>query len=110
MTMPPDAAGSAELWMTIDDGFDIPGRGTVVTGQLQGSVSLNVGDTMVCEGGRWKVRGITQSRVILTTAEPGATIGILLRKGPGGDVLAGRTVTFEPATSAEGQKKRFWRR
>jgi translation elongation factor EF-Tu-like GTPase len=110
MTVPPDVAGSAELWMTIDDGFDIPGRGTVVTGQLQGNVPLNVGDTMVCDGGRWKVRGISQSRVVLTTAEPGSAIGILLRKGPGGDVLIGRTATFEPGTSADGPKKRFWRR
>ena len=110
MTVPPAAAGSAEPWITIDDGFEIPGRGTVVIGQLQGSVPLNVGDTMVCEGGRWRVRGITQSRVILTTAEPGSTIGVLLRKGPVSDVLIGRTVTFEPGTSAEARKKRFWRR
>jgi translation elongation factor EF-Tu-like GTPase len=104
MPMPPDVAGSADLWMTIDDGFHIPGRGTVVIGQLQGNVPLNVGDTLVCGGGRWKVSGIERFRVLLTTAEPGSTIGVLLKKGPGGDVLIGRTVTFEPGTSARGPK------
>jgi translation elongation factor EF-Tu-like GTPase len=108
MTMSPGGAGSADLWMTISDVFHIPGRGTVVIGQLEGSVPLNVGDTLVCENGRWKVRSIEQSRAIITTAEPGASIGVLLGKGPPGDALRDRTVTFEP--SAGGPKKRFWRR
>jgi translation elongation factor EF-Tu-like GTPase len=110
MTMPADPAGSANLWMTISDVFHITGRGTVVIGQLRGNVPLNVGDTLVCDGGRWKVSGIEQFRVMLTTAEPGSNIGVLLKKGPGGDVLMDRTVTFEPGTSAGGPKKRLWRR
>ena len=110
MTMSPDAAGSPDPWMTVDDVFRIPGRGTVVIGRLQGNVPLNVGDTMICEDGRWKVRSIEQSRVIITTAEPGSNIGVLLGKGPPGDALRDRTVRFEPGASAVGQKKRFWRR
>src|ERR1700689_4872997 len=110
MTMPPDSAGTAGLWMTVSDVFHIPGRGTVATGRLQGNVPLNVGDTLVCDGGRWTVSGIEQFKVVLTTVEPGSNIGVLLKKGPGGDVLRDRTVTFEPGASASGQKKRLWRR
>ena len=110
MTMPADPAGSADLWMTVTDVFYIPRRGTVVTGRLQGNVPLNVGDTLVCDDGRWTVSGIEQFRLTLTTATPGSNIGVLLKNGPGSDVLRDRTVTFEPGIPAGGQKKRLWRR
>jgi elongation factor Tu len=115
MTMPPDGSGWPDPWMTISDVFHIAGRGTVVTGQLQGSVPLNVGDALVCEGARWQVAGIEQFRALLTTAMPGSNIGILLRNGPRGDVLRGRTVTFEPGDAAGSPlfdlpRKRRWRR
>ena len=103
--------------MTVSDVFHIPGRGTVVTGQLQGSAPLNVGDTLVCEGARWPVSGIEQFRAVLMSAMPGANIGILLRNGPAGDVLRGRTVAFEtggaagrPLSGGPWSKKRRWRR
>lgn len=101
--------------MTISDVFHIPGRGTVVTGQLQGNTPLNTGDTLVCEGGRWQVASIEQFRSVLPQAMPGSDIGVLLRKGPRGDVLRGRTVTFEPGNSAGSAPfgragKRRWRR
>ena len=85
--------------------------GTVVTGQLEGYLPLNVGDCLVCDGASWQVSGIEQFRSKLTTAEPGADIGILLRNGPSGDVLRGRAVTFEQGTSRFGQrsKNRRWR-
>jgi translation elongation factor EF-Tu-like GTPase len=38
MTMPPAGPAGASLWMTISDVFHIPGRGTVVTGLLEGGV------------------------------------------------------------------------
>jgi elongation factor Tu len=112
MTMPPDGSNGPGLWMTISDVFHIPGRGTVVTGQLEGDGTLNVGDSLVCDGASWAVSSIEQFRTVLTTAEPGADIGILLRKGPPGDVLRERTVTFEPGTPLPGPrpKKRPWRR
>jgi translation elongation factor EF-Tu-like GTPase len=110
MTMPPDSAGTADLWMTVSDVFYIRGLGTVATGRLQGNVPLNVGDTLVCDGGRWTVSGIEQYKLMITTAKPGSNIAVMLKKGPGGDVLRDRTVTFEPGTSASGQKKRLWRR
>jgi translation elongation factor EF-Tu-like GTPase len=102
--------------MVVSDVFRIPGRGTVVTGLLQGNFPLNVGDAMECEGARWQVSGIEQARSARTTAEPGGDVGVLLRGGPPGDVLRGRTVTFEPGTTAgsppSGMRpgKRRWRR
>jgi len=108
MTMPPGVPGRPVAWMTVSDVFHIPRRGTVVTGQLQGGAPLNVGDALVCEGGRWQVAGIERFRAVLTSALPGSNIGVLLRNGPAGDVLRGRTVTFEPAGT--GPKKRLWRR
>jgi elongation factor Tu len=102
--------------MIVSDVFKIPGRGTVVTGRLQGNFPLNVGDALVCEGTRWQVSGIEQARSVRTTAEPGGDIGVLLRQGPAGDVLRGRTVTFEPGTATgsppSGQRpaRRRWRR
>jgi elongation factor Tu len=116
MTMPPGGPGWPGPWMTVSDVFHIAGRGTVVTGRLQGNFPLNVGDALVCEGARWQVASIEQARSVRTTAEPGCDIGVLLRKGPAGDVLRGRTVMFEPGTAAgspqsgERPGKRRWRR
>jgi elongation factor Tu len=81
--------------MTIEDVFHIKGRGTVVTGQLQGTGQLSVGDTLQCDGFSWLVDGMEQFRAELTTALPGWQIGILLRGGPTADMLRGRTVQFE---------------
>jgi translation elongation factor EF-Tu-like GTPase len=119
---PMDATGS-QLWLTVADVFHIRGRGTVVTGQLQGNGFLNVGDFLVCEGVHWPVSAIEKFRAILQTAEPGADIGILLRDGPPGDVLRGQTVQFVagagrggrgPAAGGPGPaasaKRRRWRR
>ena len=112
MTMPSDGLGGPSLWMTVSDVFYIPGRGTVATGRLQGNIALNVGDTLVCDGGRWTVTGIEQYKLVITTAKPGSNIGVLLRNGPPGEALQGRTVTFEQKTSPfdRGPRKRRWRR
>ena len=111
--------------MIIDDVFHITGRGTVVTGQLQGNVPLSVGDTMVCEGQRWKVSGIEQFRKQTNTADPSSQIGVLLGKGPKADVLRGRMAQFETKAAAQSgsapgqagpqftvlpEKKHRWRR
>jgi translation elongation factor EF-Tu-like GTPase len=53
MIMSPGGPGGPGLWMTISDVFHIPGRGTVVTGQLEGYVPLNVGDSLVYDGASW---------------------------------------------------------
>jgi elongation factor Tu len=100
MSMPPFGQDQPQLWMTVSDVFHIRGRGTVVTGRLEGNGQLNPGDTMVCNGGRWQVSGIEQFRAVLMTAEPGSDIGVLLKNGPAGDVLRGQNVQFEPRSGA----------
>ena len=117
MTMPPMDTDRPALWMPVDDVFHIKGRGTVVTGQLQGEGRLNVGDTMLCNGQCWQVSGIEQFRTTLTTAVPGATIGVLLNGGPVPNVLRGQIAGFSPGTIGGMQdliqafepKKRRWR-
>jgi translation elongation factor EF-Tu-like GTPase len=100
MTMPPMGSPGAQLWMHVADIFHIKGRGTVVTGQLQGSGFLTAGDTMVCDGQRWQVSAIEQFRAILESAAPGANIGVLVKGGPHADMLRGRTVEFESSAAA----------
>ncbi len=116
MTMPPMEPIEPQLWMNVADVFFIKGRGTVVTGQLEGNGDLRVGDTLVCEGQHWPVTGIEAFRATLQTVEPGSNIGILLRNGPEADVLRGKLVQFvpSPGSSAQsavgaGKKPRRWR-
>jgi translation elongation factor EF-Tu-like GTPase len=118
MTIPPMESPGPQLWMHVADIFQIKGRGTVLTGQLQGSGFLAAGDTMVCDGQRWQVSAIEQFRAILQSAAPGANIGVLLKGGPPADMLRGRTVGFEPGAGAGASsqwtplapKKNRWRR
>ncbi len=100
MTMPPEESPGPQLWMDVADVFHILGRGWVLTGQLQGSEFLTAGDTLVCDGQRWRVRAIEQFRVILQSAAPGANIGVLLKGGPPADMLRGRTAEVQPAAAA----------
>jgi translation elongation factor EF-Tu-like GTPase len=85
------------LWMTPNGIFHLPGRGTVLTGRLQGQGVLTVGDDLVCEGDHWPVTAIEMSGSRpLQTAEPGSDIGVLLRSCATPDVLRGKTVQFVP--------------
>jgi elongation factor Tu len=104
--------------MGVGDVFYIKGRGTVITGRLEGDVQLQVGDIAVCDGMRWKVIGIEMFGAQLRAAEPGANIGILINEGPSRDVLRDRVIQFESGsgtpmgpqyTVMEPRKKR-WRR
>lgn len=118
MDMPPMDAVGPQLWMAVDDVFHIKGRGTVVTGRLEGDGQLRAGDAMVCDDGqRWVVNGIEQFRRELMTAEPGANVGVLLGAGPAQEMLRGRRVWFESSGAAgmDGpfpvapRRKRRWR-
>ena len=117
MTMPPFDESEPQAWMMIEDVFHIKGRGTVVTGQLQGSVPVSIGDTLFCEGQRWPVSGIEQFRKVLSTVDPGSHVGILLSKAPAAAALRGRMAMFETKAAARSgsgldpadQKKRRWR-
>jgi len=110
--------------MRIEDVFHMRGRGTVVTGRLEGDGELNVGDTMHCDGVSWYISGIEQFRKSLSNASPGANVGLLLGNGPPGDMLRGCVVGFGPAGAnpvsggqfgpslgiVQDSKKKRWRR
>jgi translation elongation factor EF-Tu-like GTPase len=100
--------------MNVGDVFHIKGRGTVVTGLLEGNGDLRVGDALVCEGQHWPVSAIEAFRATLQVAEPGLNIGVMLRTGPPGDVLRGRLVQFVPGPKnlgpPPGLRKKRWRR
>lgn len=118
VSQPPMDDARPQLWMTVSDVFHIKGRGTVITGQLEGDGQLNLGDAVVCDGMRWQVGGIEMFRASLLAAEPGMNIGVLLKNGPPREMLYGSTVQFEsgggvamgPQLSAIAPKKKRWRR
>ncbi len=111
MSMPPMDSAEPRLWMTVIDVFHIQGRGTVISGRLEGLGLLNVGDWMQCDGQRWQVAGISQLHQQLTTAGPGPNIGVILKKGPAPDDLRGKTFLVEQSArwTAVAPKKRRWR-
>jgi translation elongation factor EF-Tu-like GTPase len=119
MTFPPMDSPGPELWMVVSDVFRITGRGTVITGQVQGTGQVSVGDTAVCDGVSWQVAGIEQFRAMVRTALPGTNVGVMLKGGPPADMLRGQQIQFLPAgaqpeaspqfTVIEPKKKR-WRR
>lgn len=119
MMMPPsDYSSRPGVWMGVSDVFHIKGRGTVITGRLEGNGQLNVGDIATCDGMRWKVNAIEMFGAKLKTAEPGVNIGVLLGNGPPRDVLHDRVVQFEsdggavigPQFSLVEPRKKRWRR
>jgi elongation factor Tu len=115
MTMPPMGADGPQLWMTVEDVFSIKGRGTVLTGQLQGDGQLSAGDALLCDGERWDVSGIEQFGRVVKAAAPGADVGVLLRNAPAPAMLRGKMIWFEPGARtgapfpAAAPKKRRWR-
>lgn len=100
MTMPPMDQQWSQLWMNVTDVFHIKGRGTVVTGRLDGSGQLQLGDTAIADGMTWQVSGIEKFRTTLLAAEPGDNVGVLLSNGPRADVLRNRTLMFVPKEAA----------
>jgi elongation factor Tu len=85
-------AQQAQFKMTIEDAFDIEGRGTVVTGTVdRGSVSP--GDEVLLRttdaAKRVRVTGIEKFREQLPSATAGDTVGIYLSDITKADVTAG---------------------
>jgi elongation factor Tu len=81
--------------MTVDDVFYIRGRGTVVTGKVEGGV-VRVGDEVRVGGrGPMRVDGVEAFRKVLEQAEPGMNIGLLLTKLDRSEVQAGDVITGE---------------
>jgi translation elongation factor EF-Tu-like GTPase len=121
MTSTSDGPLDSGLWMTVDDIFHIQGRGTVVTGQLQGDGEVHVGDHLLIDGQSWRISAIEMFRATMMSASSGMNVGLLLGKGPKADALRGRTVRFDskssgpmgpvnPQFTVVEPKKRPWRR
>ena len=70
---------SSDFVMNINDVFTIPGRGTIVSGEIQ-SGTINLNDTVVIDptGIITTVMGIEQFRKQVETAHAGEIVGILL--------------------------------
>lgn len=104
--------------MNVADVFHIRGRGTVLTGKLEGQGQLDVGDYAVCEAGTWQVTKLEMLGSTLETASPGQNVGVLLGSGPPGDLLRNLTVYFQPDArgpmgpqlTAIPQKRKRWGR
>jgi elongation factor Tu len=84
------------LRLTVEDVFEIKGRGTVITGRIdQGA--LQVGDEVLLQGPsgarRTTVRGIEMFRKTLDRAETGDQVGVLLQGVGKADVRRGDVIT-----------------
>jgi elongation factor Tu len=96
--------------MPVEDVFSIEGRGTVVTGRIEGGV-IETGDTIEIVGVRdttkTTVTGVEMFRKILNRGEAGDNVGCLLRGTKKNDVERGQVLaapgTIKPHTTFEGQ-------
>jgi translation elongation factor EF-Tu-like GTPase len=104
-------SSDADFQFVVEDVFSIKGRGTVVTGRV-GAGKVAVGDAItVTRDGvlrrKTRVTGIEAFKKVLTVAEPGTTVGLLLadvdrQEIERGDVLARDTgIDVQPATVTE---------
>ena len=99
--------------MTVEDAFDIAGRGVVVTGWVTGA-TIHTGDlvTVVNKNGTQKsasVAGIEQYRKIINSADPGNAVGILLsgmstKMVNAGDLLVGKASVTAAESSPAHQR------
>ena len=81
--------------MTVDDVFSIRGRGTVVTGKIE-SGTLKVGDEVAIQGTNGEKRviviGIEMFRKMLSQANAGDEVGVLLKDISKQDVQRGDVI------------------
>lgn len=94
----PDPQG---LSMTVKDVFFVntPGKGAVLTGHLDGSGVLRVGDGLACGDQVFEILGIEKFRHVLKQIEGGHDVGLALGTHVPVTGFAGRTVTFLPRPS-----------
>lgn len=92
--------------MIVEDAFDIAGRGVVVTGWVTGT-TIHTGDPVTVVGKNKtkqsaSIAGIEQNHTIISSADPGAAVGILLSGMSTKTVSAGdRLVGKASATAAD---------
>jgi len=81
--------------MTVEDVFSIAKRGTVVTGKIEGG-TLKVGDEVAIQGShgekRTVVTGIEMFRKVMSQANAGDNVGILLKDVSKQDVQRGDVI------------------
>ena len=82
--------------MTVQDVFSIKGRGTIVTGQIE-SGTLTVGDEIRIQGMSSSkstvVTGVEMFRKVVTQAQAGDNVGVLLKDISKEDVQRGDMLT-----------------
>ena len=96
--------------MPVEDVFSIEGRGTVVTGRIEGGV-IETGNEIeivgIRETTKTTVTGVEMFRKILNRGEAGDNVGCLLRGTKKNDVERGQVLaapgTITPHTKFEGQ-------
>ncbi len=106
----PDRALDKPFIMPIEDVFSITGRGTVVTGRIEGG-KVNVGDTVEIVGltptTSTTVTGVEMFRKMLDEGQAGDNVGVLLRGTKREDVERGQVLaapkSITPHTKFEAQ-------
>jgi hypothetical protein len=88
--------------MTVKDVFFVntPGKGTVLTGHLDGWGVLQVGDGLACDDQVFEILGIEKFRHTLRRIESGHDVGLALGTRVPVNGFAGRTVSFLPRPSS----------
>jgi hypothetical protein len=81
-------------FMKVDSVYVIEWKGLVLAGILEGEGQLHVGDVASFSDERWDVVAIERFGATLTSADPGAAIGVVLDGAADGSGLAGCTVQF----------------
>jgi elongation factor Tu len=106
----PERALDRPFIMPIEDVFSITGRGTVVTGRIEGG-KVNVGDTIEIIGLKdttsTTVTGVEMFRKLLDEGQAGDNVGVLLRGTKKEDVERGQVLaapgSITPHTTFEAQ-------
>jgi elongation factor Tu len=106
----PERALDKPFIMPIEDVFSITGRGTVVTGRIEGG-KVNVGDTIEIVGlhdtTSTTVTGVEMFRKLLDEGQAGDNVGVLLRGTKREEVERGQVLakpgSITPHTKFEGQ-------
>jgi elongation factor Tu len=106
----PERALDKPFIMPIEDVFSITGRGTVVTGRIEGG-KVNVGDTIEVVGlkdtASTTVTGVEMFRKLLDEGQAGDNVGVLLRGTKKEEVERGQVLaapgSITPHTTFEAQ-------
>lgn len=74
--------------MTIDDVFDVSGRGTVITGVVENG-TIRINDTVIINNRTFVITGIEQFGKLIDSASSGMCVGVLLKDAKKSDFRKG---------------------